>query len=122
MDKKTVLIMEDESALQRLIAVIVEKCGLTAVTFDNGIDGLAWLDEGHHCDLLLLDMMMPGKNGVQVLEDMGAKGLLPKVPVILLTGSFDEKLVLRGMNAGAKDYLSKPFMPKDLIERINKHL
>ena len=122
MAKKTILIMEDESALQRLISMIVEKSDFDSVAFDSGVEGLAWLAAGHHADLVLLDLMMPGKNGIEVLEDMAKHGWLATTPVTLLTGSIDEKLVLRGIELGAKDYLSKPFMPKDLIERVKKHL
>jgi len=65
---------------------------------------------------------MPGKSGLQVLQEMQEAGLTETIPVVMLTGAADEKLMLRARQLGAKDILPKPFSPKQLVGQITKYL
>ena len=122
MAAKTVLVIEDEITLQALIQMIVETAGYDPVVFGNGEQGLSWLREGHRPDIVFLDVSMPGKSGLQVLQEMQEAGLTETIPVVMLTGAADEKLMLRARQLGAKDILPKPFSPKQLVGQITKYL
>ena len=73
-------------------------------------------------DLMLLDMMMPGMDGFGVMEEIRLRALLPRVPVVFLTAAQDRGLLLRAFEAGAVDYVVKPFIPEELLARVNAHI
>jgi len=71
---------------------------------------------------MLLDMMMPGMDGFGVMEEIRLRALLPRVPVVFLTAAQDRALLLRAFEAGAVDYVVKPFIPEELLARVNAHV
>jgi two-component system, OmpR family, alkaline phosphatase synthesis response regulator PhoP len=118
-----ILIAEDEVHIQRLAKVVIEKGGHIVETVGSGEDALKLLEEGHFIpDLMILDIMMPGIDGLQVLRTVKNSPKLSKIPVIMLTALAQEAVVLKGIQLGAKDYIRKPFHPTDLLDRINKQL
>ena len=116
-----ILVVEDEVHIQRLLQMVLEKAGYEVHLASNGEDGLKKVAEISP-DLVLLDIMMPGIDGMQVLRSMKSSGATKDIPVIMLTALAQENMVVQGAQLGVKDYLRKPFHPKKLLERVAKIL
>lgn len=116
------LVVEDEIHIQRLIKLVLEKNGFTVATADSGEEALAYVKAhpNEHPKLILLDILMPGIDGLQVLGTIKGSHDTKNIPVIMLTALAQENVVLKGIKLGAKDYIRKPFDPKALVERVKK--
>ena len=117
-----IMICEDEVHIQRLIKLVLEKQGHTVASASNGEECLKLLKEGELPDLLLLDILMPGIDGLQVLRSIKSNSATKSLKVVLLTALAQENVVLQGINLGAVDYIRKPFHPKELVTRLEKLL
>jgi two-component system, OmpR family, alkaline phosphatase synthesis response regulator PhoP len=111
-----VLVVEDEAHLAEGLRFNLEAEGYEVETVDTGEAALEKLHEGPAFDVLILDVMLPGKDGFGVMAEMRQTGLL--VPTLMLTARGHSDDVLRGFEAGADDYLTKPFDLAILIARI----
>jgi DNA-binding response OmpR family regulator len=111
-----VLVVEDESHLAEGLRFNLEAEGYQVETVETGEAALEKLNEGPAFDVLILDVMLPGKDGFGVMTEMRQSGLL--VPTLMLTARGHSDDVLRGFEAGADDYLTKPFDLAILIARI----
>ncbi|MCD8096674.1 MAG: response regulator transcription factor [Lachnospiraceae bacterium] len=109
------LLAEDEQALSRALVAILERNNYSVDAVYDGEAALEYLEAGNY-DGVILDIMMPKKDGISVLRELRAKG--SRVPVLLLTAKseIDDKVL--GLDAGANDYLTKPFHTKELLARI----
>jgi DNA-binding response OmpR family regulator len=110
-----VLIAEDEQGLARGLQFLLEKNGFTADTVDNGLDALHYFHEAAY-DAVILDIMMPGKNGLDVLREIRREG--SAVPVMMLTAKSEIDDRVLGLESGADDYLPKPFATKEFLARV----
>lgn len=118
-----ILIAEDEVHIQRLTKLVLEKGGHSVEAVGSGEEALKVLEEGKFVpDLIMLDIMMTGIDGLQVLRTLKNSPKLAKIPVVMLTALAQEAVVLKGIQLGAKDYIRKPFHPTDLLDRINRQL
>ena len=114
---------EDEIHIQRLAKVVLERGGHKVQAVSSGEVLLKFLDTATSLhDLLLLDIMMLGIDGLQVLRTLKAQAKFTTIPVIMLTAIAQQAIVLKGIQLGAKDYIRKPFHPVDLLDRINRQL
>ena len=113
-----VLIVEDENHIRRLIQVVLEKAGLEVISAESGETALEHIQDGLIPDLVLLDIMMPGIDGLQVLKILQSGQSTKDIPVVMLTALAQENVVLKGVKLGARDYIRKPFHPKELLARI----
>lgn len=118
--KKKILVVDDDPVTLRLIGYFLEKEGLTVVQAESAEEGIKKMLE-EKPNLLILDVMMPGMNGFQMLEKLQSYPYIPKPPVIFLSILAEEEDVLRGLRAGW-DYIIKPFSPAILITKITKLL
>jgi two-component system phosphate regulon response regulator PhoB len=112
---KTVLIVEDDADLRGLIKLHLERAGHRVVE-SEGLEGS--LPRELKPDLAILDWMLPGASGIELLEGLRARPDTARVPVILLTAKASEADIVRGLEAGADDYVTKPFSPKVLMARV----
>ena len=106
------LIAEDERDLAEALSVFFEKNQFTVDTVYNGFDAYEYAVTGDY-DAIVLDVMMPKLSGVEVLERLRAEGV--RTPVMMLTAKAEKDDRITGFNAGADDYLPKPFAPDELI-------
>lgn len=113
MNGKKVLIIDDDADLVQLVSLIFKKAGAQTITACDGLDGISKLYT-HHPHLIILDVMMPGANGYEVCQRIRQAS---DTPLIMLTALNQEQEMLRGLNAGADDFLSKPFNPDVLLAR-----
>ena len=110
-----VLVADDERAITKAIRAVLERQNNTVDVVDNGIDALAYAESGAY-DCLILDIMMPGKDGLAVLRELRDAGL--GTPVLLLTARGELEDRVTGLEAGADDYLPKPFAMTELLARV----
>jgi DNA-binding response OmpR family regulator len=113
----TVLVADDDRDIRDLVAFKLEAAGYTVLTAGDGDAALAQVLE-HRPDLAVLDVMMPGRSGTQVLQEMRAHDEVGATRVILLTAKAQEADVESGFALGADDYVVKPFSPRELLSRV----
>jgi len=112
-----ILVVEDEPAIQELIALNLEQAGQQAVMAASAEEGLRRIEE-ELPDLVLLDWMLPGQSGIELARRLRADARTRALPIIMLTARGDEEDKLRGLETGADDYITKPFSMKELQARI----
>lgn len=118
MSNKTILIVDDEEDIRNILAYNLKKEGYDCHTVSNGRDALEMLNKIHP-DLILLDVMMPGMDGMEVCETIrGMKGF-EQTYICFLTARNEDYSQVAGLDAGADDYISKPIKTRVLVSRIN---
>ncbi len=115
LDARHVLIVEDEPKIAAALRDYVSAAGYRASLLDRGDVVGAWVRE-HAPDAVLLDLMLPGRDGVAVCREIRE---FSTIPVIMVTARVDEIERLVGLDAGADDYVCKPFSPRELLARLN---
>jgi DNA-binding response OmpR family regulator len=109
-----VLLVDDEPMVREVLARYLEHDGYDVVTADDGVQALDRFGE-HHPDLVLLDLMLPRIDGLEVFRRMRAIG---DVPVIMITARGQEVDRIVGLDLGADDYVAKPFSPREVVSRV----
>lgn len=112
--KKTILIIEDEKAIQEILTEPLRTCGYEVITAEDGLEGIN-IFRTHPIDLILLDIMLPKINGYVVCEMVRKESL---VPIILLTALDTEENQIKGFDLLADDYITKPFSIKLVLKRV----
>ena len=115
MDKCKILVVDDESRMRKLVRDFLTKSGFEVLEAADGIEALNVFDANPDISLVILDVMMPGKDGLQVCNEIRKTS---KVPIIMLTAKSDEQTELKGFDLGADEYISKPFSPRILVARV----
>lgn len=116
-DMPLVLVAEDEPPLSEVLTYNLEKSGFRAIA---AFDGDAALEQvrANRLDAMILDWMMPGKSGIEVCRAIRADGQTAALPILMLTARGDEADRVHGLEAGADDYMVKPFSPRELVARV----
>ncbi len=109
-----VLIVEDEPKLASVLADYLRVSGFESLTLGNGVDVVPWVRE-HKPDLILLDLMLPGRDGMEICKDIRT---FSQVPIIMVTARVEEIDRILGLELGADDYICKPFSPREVIARV----
>ncbi len=118
---RTVLVADDEPTIRTLVAAILDQADIRTL---EAADGEQTLEMVHRCrpDLILLDILMPGINGIDVCQRIRAEKDIAGTPVIMLTACGQESDRERGQRAGADGFIIKPFSPATLLEMVEKAL
>lgn len=111
---ETVLIVEDEDKVARLLTTYLEQAGFATHRIDNGLDAIPWIRQ-HQPDLVLLDLMLPGADGLDICRDVRS---FSRIPIIMVTARVEEIDRLLGLELGADDYICKPFSPREIVARV----
>jgi len=119
---KTVLIVDDDPTQRRLLQAVIEKSGFSTLQADNGDAALdmALGADAREIHVMMLDLVMPGRDGMETLEELQAKR--PDLPVIVLTGKGSIETVVKAMKMGARDFVVKPASPERIIVSIRNAL
>ena len=117
MTAKTVLIVDDEAPIREMIAVALEMADYRVLEADNAQAAHAIIVDDQP-DLLLLDWMMPGTSGIELARRLKREETTAELPIILLTAKGEEDNKIQGLEAGADDYITKPFSPRELVARL----
>lgn len=119
--QKIVILAEDDRTIARLIIFKLEKEGFKIIHFLNGesvVDTVSKILP----DIVILDVMMPIQDGISILKEIKTNPKIKHIPVVILSAKGQEKDIIKGMEIGASDYISKPFSPSELIVRIKRIL
>ena len=119
--KSHVLIIDDHDAVRLLLGLTFKK-QYDVVTKKDGIEGMAWLVAGNVPDLIMLDMQMPRLNGLDFLKQVKSSGLFRHIPVILVSANENEEEIATSFDLGIVDFISKPFNPITLKEKVKNIL
>ena len=117
MSKETVLIVDDEESILKLVKYNLENEGYRTATAASGESALSQAFEIKP-DIIVLDLMLPGLNGLEVCRLLSKDERTSSIPVLMLTARSDDSDIIEGLEAGADDYITKPFSPKILIARL----
>lgn len=113
-----ILVVDDDPAISEMVGIVLASDGFEPVYCDHGGRAVARFLETKP-DLVLLDLMLPGVDGIEVCRELrGQSG----VPIVMLTARSDTLDVVQGLEAGADDYIAKPFKPKELVARVRARL
>ena len=116
-----ILVVDDQPANLRVVSALLTRHGYEVQSASDGESALE-MAASQPPDLMLLDMMMPGMDGFELLSRVRQQPGLVQVPAVFLTAAQDRDMLLRAFDAGAVDYVTKPFMPEELLARVNAHL
>ena len=116
-----VLVVDDDPVILKLLEVNFTMEGFDVVSAVDGADGLERA-RVERPDIVVTDIMMPKMNGIELLEAMRSDADVADIPVILLSAKAMTDDVRAGLDAGADDYITKPFEPLELVDRVNKLL
>lgn len=117
----TILVVDDEPALLRLMEFVLARQGHAMLTATNGEEALEMARE-HRPDLIVLDIMMPRLDGYQVVESLRADAELSAIPIIMLSAKAQQEDINRGVEVGVDKYITKPFSPEELAEVVTEFL
>jgi two-component system response regulator CssR len=115
---KTIYLVEDEISLAHLIETYLKEAGYNTKTFNDGLEAKHAIDEKP--DLWILDIMLPGLDGYALIKEI--KAAYPQIPVIFMSARNAELDRVIGLEMGSDDYLPKPFLPRELVLRVNRIL
>lgn len=119
--KRQILVVDDEIGALTLIGIMLERGGFNVLKARDATSALAVLDEGTP-DLIILDVMMPGMDGIELCGAVRQRETTAKTPIIILSARGDADAIIRGIEAGANDYLLKPILHHDLVSKIRAML
>ena len=114
---KKILIVEDEKDILHLLKMYLEKEGYRTSTATTGLEGLTQV-KTEHPDLIILDLMLPEMDGLEVCKRIRSDRETARIPMIMLTAKVEESDTIIGLELGADDYVTKPFSPKALVARV----
>ncbi len=114
-----ILTIEDTADIRRLIRMTLEFQGYDVIEASEGAQGLA-LARSQKPDLILLDVMMPGMDGLGVARQLCDDPVLSRIPVIMLSAMGATRDIQAGLQAGVKAYLVKPFSPRELLDKVGR--
>ncbi|MCE5215566.1 response regulator [bacterium] len=121
---RKILVVDDERHIVRLVEVNLQRAGYDVVTAYDGVEALEKV-KAEKPDMIVLDVMMPRKDGFEVLQDLQGNPATADIPVIMLTAKAQDADVFKGWQSGVSSYLTKPFNPRELltfVERIFQSL
>lgn len=117
MTSRTILIVEDEAPIREMIAVALEMADYHVIEADCAVTAHAMIVD-HQPDLVLLDWMMPETSGIELARRLKREPTTAELPIIMLTAKGEESNKIQGLEAGADDYITKPFSPRELVARL----
>ena len=115
---KTILVVEDEPSLAIVLCEYLAQAGFQTHIIDNGLEVIDWVKQ-QHPDLLILDLMLPNRDGLDIYRELRT---FSQVPVVMATARVDEIDRLLGLELGADDYICKPYSPREVVARIKNVL
>jgi len=115
--KEKILIVDDEKDIVKMLDYNLKKEGFRTISADDGEDALD-LSAREHPDLIILDLMLPGLDGLEVCKSLKKADKTALIPIIMLTAKTKEADKIVGLELGADDYMTKPFSPRELVARV----
>lgn len=114
------LVVEDDDHIAHLLRFMLEREGYQVIHAADGREGLQQIEQGEPPAIALLDVMLPFVDGFELVRQLRAQPRWTEVPVVMLTAKTQESDIVRALNAGANDYILKPFQPAELLARLRR--
>ncbi len=112
-----IILVEDDAFMQTILnQSLVQHYHIT--TFNNGLEAIAFLQKGNIPDVIISDLNVPQVNGLQLIEQLKSSGFFSAVPIIILSGEKSTEKKIECLEAGADDYIEKPFNPREIQARL----
>lgn len=123
-EKQNILIVDDENGARTLIGIMLERGGFNVLKAENAQSALNLLgDHGQtQPDLIILDVMMPQMDGIELCQVIRRREATQSTPILILSARGDAQSIIRGIEAGANDYLPKPILHNDLVAKVRAML
>jgi DNA-binding response OmpR family regulator len=118
--RKRILVADDEPHIRRIVATLLDSASFSVIEAVDGTDAISHIDSGEPIDGFVLDLMMPGATGIEVLAHVRGHAVHSRAAVIILTAKGQDTDREAALAAGADDFLTKPFSPKKLLARIQE--
>ena len=112
-----VLVVEDDATIQLIIRRSLEK-NFSVVAYTNGMDALTYLQDGNLPDIIIADLNTPEMGGLELIDQLKSSGFFSGIPVLVLSGEESTETRIKCLDAGADDYVVKPFNPRELEARM----
>ncbi|SRR5690606_22567923 len=119
--KKRILVVDDELGALTLIGIMLERGGFSVLKAKDAREALSVLDQSLP-DMIILDVMMPGMDGISLCRVLRERPDFDNIPILILSAKNDAQSIMRGMDAGANDYLPKPILHHDLVTKVKDML
>lgn len=116
----TVLIVDDDPALQKLVTVLLTRAGMNTISAMNATEAAQILRKPPLPDILILDLMLPEISGIDFLKQMRQKKMFDNLPVVILSALADPDQIREGLAAGADRYLTKPYLANNLVRTVQE--
>lgn len=117
-----VLVIDDDDTIRAVVKLMLEREGYEVVEATNGGEAVQMIEQASPPDIIILDLMLPYVNGLQVIKKIRRHPEWNRVPVIMLSANTSENEVVNLLKAGANDYVTKPFNPRELVARVNANI
>ncbi len=121
-NRPSALVVEDNEHVVYLLEFMLEREGFTVSACTDGREATDYIAGSAPVDVVLLDLVLPYRDGFEILSQIRADQDWQGVPVIILSARTMERDVVRGLEAGANDYVGKPYNPRELLARVKRHL
>ncbi len=119
---QTILVVEDEDITATMLRFLLERQGYGVIHLSDGLQACAHIDQSPPASLVLLDVMLPYQSGLKVLGHLRQDARWRQIPVLMLTADSSEHGIQQALDAGANDYLVKPFNPRELTARLQRFM
>ena len=119
--QKKIIIIDDEPSVGTLLKINLKQKGYSVATAESGVEGIAKA-EAEQFDLIILDVSLPGMNGIEICQTFRESKNYLEVPIVMISSHSDNLTIEQTQRAGASDYLVKPFTFEELIQKIEDHL
>jgi DNA-binding response OmpR family regulator len=119
--ERNVIFAEDNISITKLLKFRLQKEGFKLISLPSG-EGVVEAVIKHSPHLVILDIMMPVKDGMTILKEIKSNNLISRIPVVMLSSQVDEGVIVEAFKLGAADYITKPFSTTELMMRINRQL
>ena len=113
-----VLIVDDETELLKLVGILLKRINVDSVPVNDGASALNWLDKSNQPDLVILDLMMPGIDGMEVLRRIRTRKEMDAMPVLILSAKADPGTIRSALDSGADGYITKTYLATSLVPRV----
>ena len=120
--RPTALVVEDSEHVAYLLEYMLEREGFDVLVAGNGREAAGCIATAPAPDIVLLDVMLPYKDGFEIVREIRSSPTWQHAPVIMLSARSQEEDVVRALEAGANDYVTKPYNPRELLARIKRHI
>ena len=121
-NQHTIVVVEDDEKIAYLLNFMLTREGFRVILAPDGEQASTLIDSMDRPSLMLMDVMLPHKDGFQLIAQIRGKPYWSKVPVLMLTAKSQERDIARALEAGAEDYIIKPFRPNELLARVRRSL